>query len=194
MSKRHSPNDEQAFWLAAKQRLLMTDLEQPIGVGQVDELMASLPAKRPGETVGDWIRRVSAELGLARPVSVAPESGAVVPHKRLQPLAQIVRLAADSGDQQYPLPDPGWSFESADGRWRVEIQADDEDIVLVFQALGFAADDFANRRVFFSGAADQEPFAVVELDSDGDGSCRLADQVEIRKALVEPYVLLEEPA
>ena len=109
---------------------------------------------------------------------------------RFTPLTEIVRLAADSAgvSREVPLPDPGRAIESADGRFRLTIAAEAGGIRVGVQALGLASDLFANRRIGLAGPGGAEPLAVIPLDGDGDGECRLDDRAEVRRALLRPVI------
>jgi hypothetical protein len=66
-------------------------------------------------------------------------------------------------------------------------------VSIAVQALGLATDEFANRTLGIAGAgADAEPVALLQLDEDGDGSVRLPDSPELRRALLKPVIGLVE--
>jgi len=188
VSDRKLTNDEEAaLWRLARRQLEIEKLEPAVSSELADRLRAQLPARRENETLGDLIRRASANTrSTAEVKSFKPKST-----RRYKPLAEFVRLAADTGETELPLPDPASELESADGRFRLRVMATDDGIDIYIQALGFAADEFANCRIGLAGPDDgDEPVAVVTLDQDGDGNCRIEDTPRVRRALLKPVIVL----
>ena len=191
---RGSIGGHRALWLEARRRLALADVAPPVTRERVDRLLAALPPRRPDEDLRGWLRRgAEAADGERRPspsarVIAFPGAGRV----RFTPITEIVRLAADSAGAggEIPLPDPGRAIESADGRFRLTIAADEAGggIRVAVQALGLASDLYANRRIGLAGHGDAGPLAVVTLDEDGDGACRLDDRPDVRRALRRPVI------
>lgn len=193
-AERGAGTDHRTLWLEARRRLALADVAPPVSRERVDRLLAALPPRRPDEDLRGWLRRgAGAAGGERRPspsaeVVAFPGAGRV----RFTPITEIVRLAADSAGAggKIPLPDPGRAIESADGRFRLTIAADEAGggIRVAVQALGLASDMYANRRIGLAGAGDTGPLAVIELDEDGDGVCRLDDRPDVRRALLRPVI------
>lgn len=183
-------NTERGFWLIMKQRMAMAESEIPVTRERVQHLQSQLPDREPDENVGNWIRRVSQLSKTGNNTATAEDKH--VTKRELQCLAHIVRFAADPGEIAYPLPDPGWIYESEDGRWRLKILAEQDCIQLVFQALSYAVDELAGHKIVFWDEASNQPFASIKLDDDGDGICQLQNTLANRKALCQPYILIEE--
>ena len=189
---------EQAFWKVVLHRLELAASDPPLSRREAAELLAQLPPRRGAETVGDRIRRATAEARL-------PQRRDNVIYVNFRPLIAIQRLAADSGEEA-PLPDPGRPLESADGRFRLSIAAVAGELRLTLEALGFAADDFAHRRLGVA-ATSACPASAMEqivplgsdaviaqftLNADGDGVCTLPDTPENRRVLLQPVIGLIE--
>lgn len=190
MSDKKVTNTEREFWLTVKQRMTMSEYDIQITRKRVKQLQAQLPGRKANESVGDWIRRTGQLCNTDKVISDTENEYAKA--KNLRCLAHVERLAADPGDSCYPLPDPGWIYESEDGRWRLKILSGQDTIELFFQALSYAVDDFAGHNIVFWDETDDKPFAYITLDEDGDGNCQLQNTLVIRKALCQPYILIEE--
>jgi hypothetical protein len=104
-----------------------------------------------------------------------------------------VRLAADSGGAGIALPSR--ELETADGRFRLRVTSEGEELLIELQALGLAADEFAGRTLGLAPAAGTgEPIALIQLDADGDGQVRLPDDAALRLVLLQPVIGLVEDA
>lgn len=123
-----------------------------------------------------------------------------------RPLITIERLAADGGEVA-PLPDADRPLESVDGRFRLWIRPADDEIEIILEALGFASDVFAHRRLGLASAAacptqdsDQAvplhaDFVIAQfvLDGDGEAACRIPNSLAMRQALLQPVIgLIDE--
>lgn len=186
-----------AFWREAGRRLSLVDRDAPVTLGRVDRLLDALPEHYPQEMLGNWLRRVIAASGASADSSAAN----IIPLRakpqwRFTPLANIKRLAADSnGSGVAPLPDPGRTLETEDGRFRLTVTAEDGHVHLLIETLGFAADLFAGRRLGITGpCGEDELIAIIELDDDGDGWVSVKDQAAVRRALLHPVIGLLEDA
>jgi hypothetical protein len=179
-----------ALWRRAEQRLRLVDTEPPVRIEQVDALLRIVGPRRPGEALGDWLMRSQApQTASERPsAEIIPFS----PHfnakrQRFTPVAEIVRLAADSAGSGIALPSR--ELETADGRFRLKVTSEADQVVIEVQALGLAADEFAGRLIGIASASGApEPVAVLQLDADGDGQVRLPDAPELRVALLKPVI------
>jgi hypothetical protein len=184
--------EEYALLRQAQRRLRHLQCTLPGDIAEADRLLGLLPARQDQETVGDRLRRMT-RLQAVMPLT-------------FRPLIAIERWAAESGEAQYPLPEPGKALESSDGRFRLRITAEGGRLRIDIQALGFAVDEFANRRIGLVrwrpafDRADQphrlpndEVVAVIDLDDEGDGTTWLEDRPEIRYALLFPGIgLIDE--
>ena len=179
------------LWRRAELRLRALETEPPIALDQVDALLQVLGRRRHGESLGDWLRRSRAPQ--AAPVD--RPSAEIIPfspkfsakRQRFTPIAEIVRLAADSAGSKIALPSR--ELETADGRFRLKVTSAGDQVLIEIQALGLAADEFAGRTLGLAAAAGApDPVAVLELDADGDGRVRLPDGPELRVALLKPVI------
>jgi hypothetical protein len=180
-----------ALWRRAEQRLRLLDTEPPVKIDRVDALLRVVGPRRPGEALGDWLMRSQA------PQTAASErpSAEIIPfnakRQRFTPVAEIVRLAADSAGGEIALPSR--ELETADGRFRLKVTSEGDQVVIEVQALGHAAEEFAGRTIGLAPAGGApEPAAVLQLDDDGDGRARLPDAPALRIALLSPVIGLIE--
>jgi len=205
MNPSNSPYDrDQAFWNRILYLLELAALPPPLSDREAEEFLAQLPPQRDGETLFECILRAADEWDRARE-SVTKDLPDNVIYVNFRPLIAIQRLAADSGEVA-PLPDPGRPLESADGRFRLWMTAVNGQIQLTLEALGFASEEFAGRRLGLASAGawseqatDQivqlSPDAVIAewaLNEDGDGACEILDSLETRQALLHPVIGLIE--
>ena len=179
-----------ALWRRAEQRLRLVDTEPPVRIEQVNALLRVVGPRRPGEALGDWLMRSQApqavvERPSAEIIPFSPQFSAK--RQRFTPVAEIVRLAADSAGGEIALPSR--ELETADGRFRLKVTSEGDQVVIEIQTLGHAADEFAGRTIGLAPAAGAaEPIAVLQLDDDGDGRVRLADAPALRVALLSPVI------
>jgi hypothetical protein len=181
-----------SLWREAERRLRLIDIEPPLSMTQVDGLLRVLGPRRQGESLDAWLKRGrGTEAATPR-----QQSAQIIPfsprRQRFVPVAEIVRLAADTAGPGVTLPEK--ELETADGRFRLRVRAEGDQVVIELQALGLASDEYAGRHV---GIADAEgradlPVAVLELDADGDGQVRLPDTPALRRALLRPVIGLIE--
>ena len=192
----HKLSDSEAdeLWRLAEQRLRLVDREPPVALSQVDALLQALGPRRREESLGDWLQRSRAPQAEATPrpsaeiIPFSPRFNAR--RQRFTPMAEIVRLAADSGGG---LALPARELETADGRFRLKVTGEGDQVVIEIQALGLAADEFAGRTIGLAPAAGgAEPIALLALDDDGDGRVRLPDDPALRRALLQPVIGLVE--
>jgi hypothetical protein len=179
-----------ALWREAERRLRLVDVEPPVSMARVDALLGVLGARQEGESITDWLKRSrKAPVAETRPSAEIIQFSAR--RQRFTPVAEITRLAADTSGPDLPLPSR--ELETADGRFRLKVAIEGDQVMIAVQALGLAADEFANRTLGIAGAgADAEPVALLQLDEDGDGSVRLPDTPELRRALLKPVIGLVE--
>ena len=105
------------LWRRAEQRLRLVDTEPPVALAKVDTLLQALGRRRQGEPLRDWLDRGRAPAASAeRPsAEIIPFSPKFNPERqRFTAVAEIVRLAADSGGSGIALPSR--ELETADGR------------------------------------------------------------------------------
>jgi hypothetical protein len=180
------------LWREAERRLRLTDIEPPLSMAQVDGLLQVLGPREEGESVEAWLKRGRG----AKAAGPQQQSAQIIPfsprRQRFVPLAEIVRLAADTAGPEPMLP--AKDLETADGRFRLRVRLEGDQVVVALQALGLASDEYAGRRVGVAGAEGGAalPVAVIELDADGDGEVRLPDTPALRRALLRPVIGLIE--
>jgi hypothetical protein len=179
------------LWRRAEQRLRLVDPEPPVALDQVEALLQVLGPRQRGESLGDWLlrsrapRTSPAERPSAEIIPFSPKFSAK--RQRFTPVAEIVRLAADSAGSEVALPSR--ELETADGRFRLKVTSAGDQVLVEIQALGLAADEFAGRTIGLAPAdGAPDPVAVLELDADGDGRVRLPDSPELRVALLQPLI------
>ena len=172
---RHNLTDteELLLWQETKNYLKLLETGPPASLEEVDSLLAVLPKRQPGESFRQWLTR-----------------GKGAKQWIFKPITEIIRLAADTSESEFPLPDPGRALESTDGQFRLTIVVPETDkITIKVEALGFAADKFANQPIGIASAPREDAVvAVINLNEDGDGDCTVADRLEVRKALLRPTI------
>lgn len=188
MQKELNTKQELALWQRAEARLDLLNLESIPTQEEINELLTKLPIYNTDEPLSKWTK--ACQNYLEKQVD-----NKVVPFKawaKLPALTSITRLAADSGQNDYPLPGPGRIFDSNDGRFSLSIEAaPNKQIHIKLWTLGFAVDEFANQHLGISSAFNPEYVLVdFKLDEDGDGEAYLEDTVENRKALQCPLIVL----
>ncbi|MGI9302238.1 MAG: hypothetical protein ACR2RB_05955 [Gammaproteobacteria bacterium] len=165
--KAEIPRDElHELWREAQRRLRLVDTEPPVSAKRIERFLAKLPKRRPGEHLRNWLAR-------SRPI-------------------EFLRWAADTDDGDTPLPDPDSSLESEDGRFRLNLSSAGDRIHIALTALGFAADEFAHKRMSISTAGRVTPLAVIALDEDGNGSASVEDTKAAREVLLKPEIRVLE--
>ena len=128
------------LWRRAEHRLRLLDTEPPVALDRVDALLQVLGPRRQGESLGDWLLR-------SRTPQTAPvdrPSAEIIPfspkfsakRQRFTPVAEIVRLAADSAGSEVALPSR--ELETADGRFRLKVTSAGDQVLIEIQALGLA--------------------------------------------------------
>ncbi len=177
--------EQTALWRLARQRLELKQLTPTVSSDLVDRFRTQLPTQLKDETLGDLIRRSSTQSK----VEIKPFKPKAT--KQFKPLTEFIRLAADSHDTDMPLPYPESELESADGQFRLKVTESNSLVNIVIQALGFAADQFANRSIGLVDPNDETKLiAEIILDQDGDGSCQLDDSQNLRRTLLNPVIVL----
>lgn len=180
-----------ALWREAERRLRLVDVEPPLTMARVDAALEVLGPRREGESLEAWLKR---GRDAQRQADERP-SAQIIPfnprRQRFAPMAAITRLAADTAGPELPLP--ARELETADGRFRLRTALEADQVALTVEALGFASDEFAGRLVGIASAGADAPVAVIQLDADGEGTVRLPDAPELRRALLKPVIgLIEE--
>jgi hypothetical protein len=173
MTKHNLTNTEELLlWQEVKTDLKQLQAEPPASIEDVDELLALLPKRQANESFRQWLERSHTQLW------------------EFEPLTEIIRLAADTSNSEFPLPDPGRALESQDGQFRLYISAPKPGkIVLKIEALGFAADQFAQQSIGIAGEPRVEAvIARIDLNEEGDGFLEVEDQPEVRQALLRPII------
>jgi hypothetical protein len=154
----------------------------PDNEAKITEILCRLPKRLPNEELDTW---------LLRSRSITQKTGAVIipfPHPRFMPVTEFVRRAASSDANPYPLPDNG-PLESIDSRFRLTVNKHDEWLTITIEALGLAADDYANCLFGLSSTKALENVIVtVKLDADGDGEFQILDEESVRKTLLNPII------
>ncbi len=185
-----TPAEEEALWEQARLCLSLTQTKPAISTALVDRLHAQLPPKQQDENMGDWLRRASTGT-VDTTADVLPFRPSSSSSRRLTPLSEFVRLAADSSGSELSLPDS--ALESSDGRFRLRVLADSSGVTVFIEALGLAADQFAHSCIgLLNPDNTDEPLLTIDLDQDGDGHCRIEDTPALRRALLNPVILLIE--
>jgi hypothetical protein len=161
------------LWQETKVYLKLLETGPPASLEEVDNLLAVLPKRQPGESLRQWLVRGKGDKQWI-----------------FKPITEIIRLAADTSDSEFPLPDPGLALESTDGQFRLMIVVPETDkITIKIETLGFAADEFANQPIGIASAPREDAVvAVINLNEDGDGDCTVADRMEVRKTLLRPTI------
>lgn len=173
------------LWREAERRLKLVDPAPPLEMAQVDALLDVLGPRRRDESLRDWLQRDQAPAATEeRP------SAEIIPfnprRQRFIPAAEITRLAADTAGAKLELPTR--ELETADGRFRLKVSSEGDQVVIAVQSLGLAADEFAGKLMGLGTAGTAAPIAVIQLDEDGDGEVRLPDGDELRRALLKPVL------
>ncbi len=178
------------LWRRAEQRLRLVDTEPPVALAKVDTLLQVLGRRQQGEPLRDWLDRGRASAApMERPsAEIIPFSPKFNPKRqRFTAVAEIVRLAADSGGSGIALPSR--ELETGDGRFRLKVTSEGDQLLLELQTLGLAADEFAGRTLGLAPATGTgEPIALIQLDADGDGQVRLPDDAALRVVLLQPVI------
>lgn len=187
-----TPDEAEPLWREARRRLQNVEVEPPLTRARLDALQSRLGPRGAEEDLRSWLRGGRR----AREAPPPAESAVIIPfepgHQRFRPVSRFTRLAADTSGGRLELPER--ELESDDGRFRLRVRREADQVVLELQALGFTSDQFASRLVGLASAEDGVPVAVVALDEDADGSARLPDTRELRRALLRPVVGLVEEA
>lgn len=188
MTTRPLSDDERAtLWKLASRRLTLVDIEPPVDVHTVDQLLAQLGPRADRQPIGDWLKG-AAEQSMIDQSQTAEVIRFDPRRQRFNQIAEFTRLAADSISDRVPLP--AAPLETSDGRFRLDIQgAEDQMIRVLVQALGDASDELAGRLIGLAAEGNYETLiGLVELDEDGDGMIRLHDDEGTRKALLRPVL------
>lgn len=186
-SKPLSDDERKTFWQLAAHRLQLVDVERPVTTDTVDQLLQQLGPRTADQRIGDWLQGAAEQNTVEQSQSAEVISFDPKRHRFTQ-IAEFTRLAADSGASEVPLP--AAPLETSDGRFRLDIQGvDDQMIRVLIQALGDASDVLAGRLIGLAAEGNYETLiGLVELDEDGDGMIRLHDDEATRKALLRPVL------
>ncbi len=181
-----SDHEVKILWQKAQERLELVDTERPISFSEVDNLLKAVGRRPANQTVIDWIKS-AADKSSSKVVDFV--SAVVVPFDSLKhqftPVVEFVRLAADDAGREVPLP--GKPLEDEQGRFRLEVAKENDELVIKITALGNASDDYAGMRAGLATPG-RQPIAIVNLDEDGDGEIRLADTTDLRLLLLRPVI------
>lgn len=180
-----TPEQRNRLWRLARQRLQLHRSRPPVSAELADRLRDYLSAGSGQPT--DRLRR-ALDLGQkqADVRSFVPRSSRV-----FTPLSEFVRLAADSGDEELPLP--AEALESTDGQFRLSVRRVEAGLELHVEALGFAVDRLASKTLGLADADDAMSVLVtVTLDAEGDGIACADDTPQLRRALLRPLLVLIE--
>jgi hypothetical protein len=162
---------DKKYWQEAYCRFQLIDWELPVSKEEVDELHATLPKRPADESITTWLERILEP----KPFSFTP-------------FTQIIRRAASSSLEQYPLPDVD-SLLTEDDSLCFKIYSQNRKIFIKVKALGIAIDDLANCILGIADHAQPEyVIAVIPLDSMGSGEICLDDTLETRRALLNPLI------
>ena len=179
-----SDGEALTLWREAERRLRLVDPAPPLDMAKVDAVHGVLGPRRRDESLRDWLRRGQA------PAPQERRSAEIIPfnprRQRFLPVAEITRLAADSAGARLELP--ARELETADGRFRLKVSSEGDQVVIAVQTLGLAADQFAGKLIGLAAAEAAEPLLVLQLDDDGDGEVRLPDSDDLRRALLNPVL------
>ena len=185
MSKTLTDDEVKELWQRARDRLDLIETEPPVSMAEVDSILASIGRRAANQSLQDWLRSATAKSE----ASIDPVSDVIVPFNRLKhhfvPVVEFVRLAADDAGREIPLP--GRALEDEQGRFRLEIVKESNELVIQITALGHASDDYAGKKVGLATVG-REPIAIVTLDEDGDGDIRLPDTTDLRLLLLRPVI------
>ncbi len=176
-----------ALWRRAAHQLALVDVEPPVSMAEVDQLLQVLGSRQRDESIISWLKRGHTE----RPATASQGSAEIIQfnprRQRFTPVAEFVRLAADTAGAEIPLPSR--ALETDDGRFRLEVVKAGDELVISIQALGHASDLFALKTLGLrADEPGQLPIALVQLDEDGDGTLRQADSPALRRALLRPVL------
>lgn len=175
----------QTLWQKAKERLELVDTERPVSMADIDALLKTIGQRPANQPLGDWLKAAATVSEAADDIL----SAVIVPfdslRERFSPVVEFVRLAADDAGREIPLP--ARALEDEQGRFRLEVTKESDELVIQITALGNASDDYAGLKVGLATAG-REPVAVVTLDGDGDGTIRLADTTDLRLLLLRPVI------
>ncbi len=188
-SKKLTSEEESALWQLARQRLALKQLKPTVSSELVTRFRAQLPARQEDDTLEALIRRASSNSQSTAEIKTFKPK----PTKQFKPLAEFMRFAADTHEDEIPLPDAESVLESVDGRFRLRITAINDHIDIFIQALGFAADEFANSCIgLFDPSDKNRPITIMTLDQDGDGHSQVKNTLNLRRALLKPVIVLVE--
>lgn len=184
---RNVNRDIEEFWQRAKTRLRLVDTEPPLEMTRVDALAGVLGPRGENEDLRNWLGRARTPVQATTPAA----SAEIIPfnpaRQRFTPVADVVRLAADSGGPGVPLPSR--DVETEDGRFRFRVTTEGDLLRIELQALGLASEEFAGRTLGLASADDaRTPVVVLLLDEDADGFVQLPDTSELRRTLLWPVI------
>ncbi len=159
------PNQQHLWHLAERY------LEQLYLPAEISEDRLPLSPRKTHETLPEWLQRLR--------------------NRKLVPQTEFIRLAAAAGGTTIPLPDPGTTLNSRDGRFRLTLSATaDQQIEVTLQAMGFSSFDFANRNMGLV-IPDQPDRLIGEvlLNEQGRGTGYIVDNELHRRALLKPTIV-----
>jgi len=167
-------DNEKQLWQQAWQRFQVLDWQESASKQQIEQLHAMLPKRLNDEDIPIWLKRVLTSENV-----------------RFMPFTQIIRRAAHSGLEDYPLPEK--PLLSADESFRFFIYAEQAAIHIKVEALSTAIDKYANCTLgLASKEQPQQIVLMIKLDSEGEGETCAKDTIELRKTLFNPLIGLLE--
>ncbi len=183
-------DDAGKLWQWAALQLERVYLSPLADENQLKALKQRLPKREAQEPVEQWLQRCQTKLqdqqywevwkrimGNNNVVEIQDETPEVI--------AEIIRLAAASHTESYPLPDPDIPLESQDGVFHLLITATDHNSIRIkLQVRGLEAQNYANQLLGIRGLAEQELLARIQLDAYAGGEAELQDLETVRKALL----------
>ena len=180
-------SEQAQLWHQASLALQRVDVDAPVPVAAADVLLTRIGRRADDEPLDQWLRRLTRRPAAAAPAHQAEIISFDARRQRFRPVADFVRLAADSSGPEIGLP--AHALDTEDGRFRLQISEDEGMLTIKIQALGHASDGFAGQIVgLSSGASATDPLLLVLLDEDGDGETRRADDPALRRALLRPVL------
>jgi len=158
-----------ARWQILWHRLQAMRAEPPPTREEAEQIYASLPKRRPGESTVDWIGRITAQWKV---------------------LAEFEQWAA-KGEVEFTRPLPEIPISSRDGLFNLIVEQDGPELVLRVEALNTAASDYAGCLVALADQPDGSGWLQpLQLDQYGDGEIRIEDGEDIRLILEHPWILV----
>jgi hypothetical protein len=209
MTTSSATDDVDKLWDWAARQLERVYIPPAPSAYTLEKLKAMLPEREAQESLQHWLKRCQAKLTEAgewkkwQRIVCPPfdlmvfDSGrdkkpqAKTRQYRAVKLAQIVRLAADTALEEYPLPEPGTALESENGVFRLFLNAlPDNKIQVKLQVRGADIEDYARERLGIVAVDDDRLVADIPLNDFAGGETEIADTRDNRKALLAMIIVL----